>query len=66
MKYFTRQEIKNKIDALIEKRYSGYRGKLFEPIGKQHAFIRNMMGDREFLRFLQRLEKENPKPIYPS
>ena len=55
---------KMKIDLIIERRYKGYRGTLMKHLRESHNELRKAIGEDEFLKFLNKLEQENPRPKY--
>lgn len=54
------------IEALIEKRYNGFRGGLFGPLRHMQEFVRKHMGDKDYLDYLEKLEVKNPRPVYTA
>lgn len=55
---------REKIDALIEDQFSGYRGKYNKPLKILHAMMRIHMTEKQFLAFLEKQKVDNPKPEY--
>lgn len=52
------------IDEIIEERYNGYVGQHLKPLKAYHEFIRDRVGDGEFLDTLLNWELDNPKPRF--
>ena len=53
-----------KIDALIEEQFMGYRGRMYQGIKHVHDALRSTVGDGIFLLVLEDCKRKNPRPIY--
>lgn len=56
--------INEQINEIIERQYNGYRGRQWRSIHFSHWLLRGQVGDYVFLAFLEKQERDNPKPIF--
>lgn len=56
--------IKEEIEEIIERQYNGYRGNAMRLVGVAHELLRDAIGDYLFLAYLEKQERDNPKPVY--
>lgn len=52
------------IDEIVERYYNGYRGNAPRLVGIAHRILRQSIGDYLFLAYLEKQERDNPKPVY--
>jgi hypothetical protein len=55
---------RQKINEIIERQYNGYRGNAMSLVGIAHTMLREAIGDYLFLAYLEKQERDNPKPVY--
>lgn len=56
--------VAEQIDDIIRRNYNNYIGKKVEGLQPIHREIRNRVGDWMFLAYLEKQERDNPKPIF--
>lgn len=56
--------IRQQINEIIERQYNGYRGNAMRLVGIAHALLHERIGDYLFLAYLEKQERDNPKPVY--
>lgn len=55
---------KEKIEQIIEKRYKNYQGNANAQFKQYHDVMRFFVSDEKFLEFLEKMEVENPVPVF--
>lgn len=60
----SQKTIQQQIEEIAERQYNGYRGNMFSLVGVWHGALRSSIGDYLFLAFLEKQERDNPKPVY--
>jgi hypothetical protein len=58
------KSINDQINEIIERQYNGYRGKKLSHLKFLHGVMRSAYGDQMFLAYLEKQERDNPKPVY--
>lgn len=58
------KSINDQINEIVERQYNGYRGRLHKRLGLVHYEMRVLFGDTMFLSYLEKRERDNPKPVY--
>lgn len=53
-----------KIDKIIHEEFFDYNGRVMTSLFYQHAEMRAQYGDEMFLKFLEKCQNDNPRPIY--
>lgn len=56
--------IQQQIDEIIDRQYNGYRGDAMALVGIAHGILRDFVGDYLFLAYLEKQERDNPRPVY--
>ena len=56
--------IQDEISKIQSERYGNYKGTQFHHLKELHQEIRDSAGDERFLKFLQQLQEDNPRPVY--
>jgi len=57
-------KIKTENNGIIERQYGSYRGKAYKKLQIVHFNLWRHLGDKKFLLFLQKQERDNPTPTY--
>ena len=60
----TPKTIQQQINEIVERQYNGYRGNAMRLMGIAHKLLRQQIGDYLFLAYLEKQERDNPKPVY--
>jgi hypothetical protein len=60
----TGKTIKEEINEIVERQYNGYRGNAMRLVGIAHGLLHDAIGDYLFLAYLEKQERDNPKPVY--
>lgn len=58
------KSIQQQIEEIEERQYNGYRGNAMRLVGVAHELLRDAIGDYLFLAYLEKQERDNPKPVY--
>ena len=56
--------IQEEISKIQTERYGDYKAANFRHLKEFHEEIRQSAGDERFLKFLQQIVKDNPKPVF--
>lgn len=60
----SQKTIHQQIEEIIERQYHGYRGNAMHLVGIAHKLLRQQIGDYLFLAYLEKQERDNPRPVY--
>lgn len=60
----SQKSIQQQIIEIEERQYNGYRGNAMRLVGIMHECLRDAIGDFAFLKYLEKQERDNPRPVY--
>ena len=55
-----------KIKQIEREQYNDFDGRKMIGLKQVHSILRNRIGDEDYLRYIEKQQKENPRPVFKN
>ena len=55
-----------KIKQIEREQYNDFDGRKMIGLKQVHSILRNRIGDEDYLRYIEKQQKENPRPVHKN